>query len=329
MSIGGKAMKIIAGAAALLTLTSFAALPVQGADPRAYEFITVDLPDGLVPYAFEFGNIPSGGVGGINDRGWIVGGYSTGTVGHPNFGAFLDTGRTFTTINVPSTKGGAVAGTGVNNRGTAVGIYNVGGIEYHKGFIYRNGNFTFIDELPGITGGFAIVHPAGINNNGTIVGWGGRGRVGDYQQHGFVRSARGQITLFDYPLAFSTFPTGINDKSVIVGDYDIGIGGLAGAPLTGFLRQPDGALSKIQVPGASETVVEGINNAGDVVGYYQTGTATHGFLLDGGGYVTIDVPGASSTEVTGINNHGELAGLFDDAKGPHVFVARPQEEEED
>jgi hypothetical protein len=117
MSIGGKAMKIIAGAA-LLTLTSFAALPVQGADPRGYEFITVELPDGLVPYAFEFGNIPSGGVGGINDRGWIVGGYSTGMPfgGPPPFGAFLDTGRTFTKINVPSTKGGAVAGTGVNNR---------------------------------------------------------------------------------------------------------------------------------------------------------------------------------------------------------------------
>jgi hypothetical protein len=32
--------------------------------------------------------------------------------------------------------------------------------------------------------------------------------------------------------------------------------------------------------------------------------------------------------VTGINNYRELAGLFSDAKGPHVFIARPQEEKD-
>jgi hypothetical protein len=313
-------MKIIAGAA-LLTLTSFAALPVQGADPRAYEFITVDLPDGLVPGAFELGGVSPEGVGGINDRGWIVGGYST--AGHPPFEAYLDTGRTFTTITLPSTKSGAtVAGTGIDNRGTVVGIYNFGGIQYDRGFIYRNGKFTFIDELPGLTGG--VVHPQGISNNNTIVGWGTK-IANQSQQHGFVRSARGQITIFDYPGAFGTFLTGINDEGVIVGDYNTSFA----APLTGFLRQPDGALSKIQVPGTSETVVRGVNNAGDVAGFYVStgaGATAHGFVLDAEGFITIDVPGASSTFVTGINNHGELSGLFDDAKGAHVFIARPQEE---
>ena len=197
---------VIASAIALLSL------PALGADHKGYEFITVDLPDGLVPGAFEVGGVSPEGVGGINDRGWIVGGYSTGGP----FGAFLDTGRTFTPITLPSTKSGfAIAGTGVNNGGTVVGIYNFGGIEYDRGFIYRNGKFTFIDELPGLTGG--VVHPQGVSNNGTIVGWGAT-RSNRNQQHGFVRSARGQITIFDYPVAFGTFLTGINDEGVIVGD---------------------------------------------------------------------------------------------------------------
>src|SRR5262249_59281580 len=97
---------------------------------------------------------------------------------------------------------------------------------------------------------------------------------------------------------------------------------------TGLIRQPDGAVSPIQVPGASQTAVNAINDAGDVAGSYQIATTTHGFVLDREGFVTIDVPGASSTEVTGINNHDELVGQFNDAKGLHIFVARPQEEED-
>ena len=82
------------------------------------------------------------------------------------------------------------------------------------------------------------------------------------------------------------------------------------------------------MPGASDTFANAVNDAGDVAGSYQTATETHGFVLDREGFVTIDVPGASSTEVTGINNHGELVGQFNDAKGLHIFVARPQEEED-
>jgi uncharacterized membrane protein len=234
---------------ALASAIALFSMPALGANPRGYEFITVDLPDGLEPGAFEVGGLSSPGVGGINDRGWIVGGYST--AGHSPFEAFLDTGRTFTTITLPGTKCCfTVMGTGVNNRGTVVGIYNFGGIEYDRGFIYRNGKFTFIDDLPGLTGG--VVHPEAISNNGTIVGWGTK-VANRSQQHGFVRSAQGHITLFDYPVAFGTFLTGTNDEGIIVGDYNSTFAG----PITGFLRQPNGALSKIQVPGASERYSSG------------------------------------------------------------------------
>jgi uncharacterized membrane protein len=296
-------MKIIAGAA-LLTLTSFAALPVQGADPRGYEFITVDLPDGLVPGGFY------GGAGGINDRGWIVGSYmKTGvpSVGH----AFLDTGRTFTTID-------ALKAIGVNNRGTVVGIFlRTGGVINIAGFVERNGKFTVID-VPGLPFGRAN----GISNNGTIVGWVGTRATCFLQQHGFVRNAHGEIAMLELDFAFSTYLTGVNNEGVIVGYYDT----RACGGLTSFIRQPSGEVSPIQVPGASETFVNAINGAGDVAGSYQMATATHGFVLDREGFVTIDAPGASSTEVTGINNHGEIDGQFNDAKGLHLFVARPQEE---
>jgi hypothetical protein len=66
--------------AAAIALSS---LPALGADPSGYEFVTVDLPDGLVPGAFELGGVSPEGVGGLNDRGWIVGGYST--AGHGPF----------------------------------------------------------------------------------------------------------------------------------------------------------------------------------------------------------------------------------------------------
>jgi hypothetical protein len=146
--------------AAIASAIALLSLPALGADPRAYEFITVDLPNGLKPGAFM-----APGVGGINDRGWIVGAYQTSFVLSQ---AFLDTGRTFTTI------GGLaeLAANGVNNRGTIVGIYTFGGIVEVRGFVYRNGKFTTIDALPGLTGSGTVVHPEGISNNGAIVGWG-------------------------------------------------------------------------------------------------------------------------------------------------------------
>src|SRR5215831_857722 len=99
---------VIASAIALLSL------PALGADRRAYEFITIDLPDGLEPGGFY------GAAGGINDRGWIVGAYG-GIVSK----AFLDTGRTFTTLDLPSTIQlcCALKPNGVNNRGKIVGIF--------------------------------------------------------------------------------------------------------------------------------------------------------------------------------------------------------------
>src|SRR5262249_10051635 len=182
---------VIASAIALLSL------PALGADRRAYEFITIDLPDGLEPGGFY------GAAGGINDRGWIVGAYG-GIVSK----AFLDTGRTFTTLDLPSTIQlcCALKANGVNNRGKIVGIFlRAGGIIYTAGFIERNGKFTSVD-VPSLPFGSA----EGISNNGTVVGWVGTHATCFFQQHGFVRSARGEITMLDLPSAYSTYLTGVN-----------------------------------------------------------------------------------------------------------------------
>jgi hypothetical protein len=308
-------LKTLAAASAL-TLLLAPALGAEHNDHDAaagYEFVTIALPNGVMPGAFG-----SSGVGGINDRGWLVGAYVVSGSFFASHG-FRDTGRTFATIDVPSTLGSPPDGlTGINNSGTIIGFFHgptSAGIDSPNGFIHHGGKFTIID-LPGLS----TVHAQSISNSGVIVGWAAAG--GNTQPHGFVRNEEGQATRLD--VSFSTYLTGVNDKGAIVGYYSPFYLG----PVTSFLRQPDGAVSLIQVPGTLLTVVNAINDAGIVVGYYQTTTGTHGFVLDRGRFVTIDVPGASSTEVTGINNHGELAGVFTDAKGAHVFVGQPKDKDE-
>jgi probable HAF family extracellular repeat protein len=98
-------------------------------------------------------------VGGINDKGDIVGSYiaSDGA----NHG-FLLSGGTYTTISFPGS--GSTTATGINQLGQIVGSY-VDAAGNDHGFLYSGGTYTTFD----VPGGQST-DPFGINAQGDIVG---------------------------------------------------------------------------------------------------------------------------------------------------------------
>lgn len=137
-------------------------------------FTTIDAPGAIDTYAY-----------GINDSGQIVGSFDdalgshgfvdtggsfTTVPGDPTginnsgqiVGSFgLDTGGSFTAINVPGSN--STSASGINNSGQIVGSFN---FPSGQGFLYMGGSFTTID-VPG----FCCTFAEGINDNGQIVGW--------------------------------------------------------------------------------------------------------------------------------------------------------------
>ena len=132
--------------------------------------------------------------------------------------------------------------------------------------------------------------------------------------HGFVRDARGGITVFDAPGAGQrqrqgTFATDINNDGTIVGYY-------IDEKLLhhGFVRDPDGTLTTLDAPGAGEglrppvmahpelrsgqgTVASRVNDRGNIIGYFiDAKNVEHGFLRDKlGTFLAFDVPGSGGT----------------------------------
>ena len=151
--------------------------------------------------------------------------------------------------------------------------------------------------------------------------------------HGFMRSASGSITTFDYTSADCPFPEtrafAINGSGQVAGYC---IGGKYGYHF-GFVRSTDGLtytpiddpnvehLFDFDVSGTSAT---GVNDSGQVTGYYTVLAATHGFLTnsDHTQFTTIDDPSANAdtTRAIGINNSGQVTGYYVSGPGYHGFV---------
>jgi uncharacterized membrane protein len=154
------------------------------------------------------------------------------------------------------------------------------------------------------------------------------------------------FTTLDYPVLFSTYATGINNRGLVVGYVDL--------PLSdfGFLYDSDtNTFTTISVPDSPRTSLTGINDRGDIVGHstdpfsgflYRDGAFTpilhpdvlginnkgdiiggfvdidsfgnasraHGFIFNGKTYQTIDYPGSTGTRLTGINDHGQVVGQY-------------------
>ncbi len=143
--------------------------------------------------------------------------------------------------------------------------------------------------------------------------------------HGFVRTAAGVITEFDYPGSVFTSSASINGLGQIVGTFDYTTSN------EGFLRNADGSFILIQPAGAPYSFATGINDSGQIVGYFEgTSGAQHAFLRDpGGSYTIFDDPKAGNAANQGtvaltINASGEIAGYYADANTVYHGFTRDQ-----
>jgi len=242
-------------------------------------------------YSFTTFNAPgASGFGtnayGINDSGQIVGSFFD--AGNTTTHGFVNTGGSFTTIDVPGAT--RTAAYGINHSGQIVGWFR-DALGDH-GFVDAGGSFTTINA-PGATNTYAY----GINDSGQVVG----SFVDALGSHGFV----------DTGGSFTTLPgtaTGINNSGQIVGSFGLYTGG---------------SFMAITVPGASSTSASGINNNGQIVGSFNFPMG-HGFLEIGGSFTTIDVPGFCCTFAQGINDNGQIVGWVGFPASPEMaFVATP------
>jgi hypothetical protein len=200
----------------------------------------------------------------INDRGWVVGGYSPTSVSVgaavPGNQSFLRyPGGMLRTIKIPGAVGSQALG--VNNQGVVVGEYlDADGI-FH-GYRWRRGRLTTIDPRP--TGGVVL----DINDRGRMVGAyvDADGRI-----HGFLRNRRGRIRRIDEPgTPDVTFPFDINNRGQIVGsrlNYDAE-GNMTSAHGFALRKGIDGRFTPIDFPGSLGTIPRGIDDQGRIVGIY-------------------------------------------------------------
>jgi probable HAF family extracellular repeat protein len=200
----------------------------------------------------------------VNDSGEIVGQWSDSSgVIH----GYLQSGGTFSIIDVPFPGANLTAAFGINNSGQIVGFWADATTSH--GFLLSGGTYTTFD-YPGAV--FTV--PNAINNNGEIDGFYGD-IAGVY--HGFSLSG-GSYTSLDPPGSMSTEAYGINDAGDVVGVYcrttecATNFDTFQGFVLSG------GTYKTISIPGATETAAVEINNAGSIVGTYITPVGRNGFL---------------------------------------------------
>lgn len=163
-----------------------------------------------------------------------------------------------------------------------------------------------------------------------------------------------KFTSVSVPGAIQTFPGGVNNSGVIVGQYEdkgkvlhgyilngkkltklddpygtstnpygVNLNGAIAVvgcytnslgKLAGFLYK-NGKFTNVPGPaGATDSCASGINDAGEIVGSYSDSMSGHGFLLKGGKYTILDVPGATFTVASGINNKGNIVLYWGDSK---------------
>jgi probable HAF family extracellular repeat protein len=247
------------------------------------------------------------GVGGINNRGVIVGGARGG--GQPDRGFLRDTRGRFTTIRYPGAR--STLASKINDRGQVIGYFSLTAddprAEGLTGFLLDRGRYTKI-AYPG-----ALITTAdGINNRGQV--------VGEYQDaagryHGYVWQ-RGRFRTIDAPGAAATQLLDINNRGQLVG-----VRAEPDGTVRGFVLER-GRFTVFAAPDAGVTAPYDINNRGQIVGFTASGLAAdaaQGFLLaEGvkGPFTPIRFPGAPSTLALGLNDRGQITGVYNNPNPP-------------
>jgi hypothetical protein len=265
---------------------------------------------------------------GINNSGVIVGYFGSGSVGQPNKGYYLLTGRTQLDYRVENYPGSTQTQvTGLNNNRTQVGFFSPTntGLDANYGWYSADNGRTFHEiTVPSvILGSPPVTQLLGVNNQNVAVG--------------FYDDATGNSHGFSYNIKKNTFSftgisgatsvtdSGINNHGDITGFFTTG-----GGVVEGFLIHK-GATTTLTAPGASATTALGVSDNDEVVGAYTVGTGitavTHGFTwTQKGGFQTVNDPnGVNTTTVNGVNSRGDLVGFYVDSSGnTDGMLATPQ-----
>jgi hypothetical protein len=247
------------------------------ASPSPYVIAPLDVPE-LYMRSFY--------LSGINDTQTVLGYLSTGQ--DINSGFLFDIDLQFGTFSYAANE--TTQAYGINGHGTVVGIsvHRRGNGVVFIPFLYDGTNFSVLKNFPPAT-------PTGLNNAGTVVGFGGK--------HGFIYQ-NGSFLTVDYPEKdVSTVCTGINNKGQIVGLYHG-----KDHPPAGFIYSGGQFSPPIKFPGAISTYPTGINDEGRVAGHYWDGEAARGFTYFNGQYTGFDPAPYNLVEVAGINNLGQIVG---------------------
>ena len=243
----------------------------------------------------------------LNDKGAIVGGLSNKFELNPHTTGFLLSNGTFTHFRFPGSAD--TFPSDINKNGVIVGSFDFvsGHPDLERAFMVHNGVFHQV-TIPGFPNVRAIA--AGVNDLGDIVGQFDRNGTG----LGFLLR-NGKLTIISFPGATrGTFPSGINNQGVIVGNYFTSDGGIHG-----FMWK-NGAFTNLEFPEAMVTFPAKISNNGDVVGtYIDSAQFQHGFSFDKGRYSTIDRPGFADTRLTAVNSFDNILGFAFTESGGRWF----------
>jgi len=163
------------------------------------------------------------GIGGLNNLGEIVGGYTTSAGLGPGHGFSFD-GTDFRSIDVPDAF--STQATGINDSGRIVGAFHRDNLLFGTGYAFQNGQFEILDTP------FAqSLAPDDVNSSGVI--------AGTYLFSAFNSPFSGFVldgpfvSLVHFPGAEETRVQGINDHNHLIGTYRKFDG-----PFRGFIAYP-------------------------------------------------------------------------------------------
>jgi hypothetical protein len=202
--------------------------------------------------------------------------------------------------------------TSMNNLGDVVGWggHESGGVIRTQGFLrFASGKVIQI-SIPGTVG----TSPEAINDGGVVAGT----YFDSKGDHGFIRDAQGNYTLFDDPDVVTgreergTFVSGIASDGTVVGYYT----GKTGTG-HGYIRDQFGNFTNFDTPDAGTgfligTFPRAINELGEVTGYYVDSHGDdHGLVRDAQGTLTeFSGPDAFYTVALSSNGAGKTVGIW-------------------
>jgi uncharacterized membrane protein len=132
-----------------------------------------------------------------------------------------------------------------------------------------------------------------------------------------------KFATFNVPGAVQTFPLGVNNSGITVGQYIDNNGVSHGYILKGTEVTK---VTTVDDPKGNYTACLGVNPNGEmaVVGLYLSGNNIGGFVYRDGKFTDIPGPvGATGSAAQGVNDAGDIVGYYYDSAGvPHGFLLK-------